>query len=433
MAVLEQTSKIQPAAEKPSLFAPLANLNFRLLWAGQSISLFGDQFYLVALPWLTYQLTGSGMALGMVLMLAGIPRALFMAIGGIWTDRISPRKIMLASNLLRFGLTAVLTVLILVGQVQLWMLFLISFLFGTVDAFFLPAQMSLIPSLVKPEDLQAGNALFQMTAQLSQFIGPALAGLLISVLSGGSRPAQGIHPNGVGAAIGLDTLTFIVAAAALGMMRLAAGRPAATKKQSSLDSLKEGLVVVAKDPLILTMILVTCLVNLLFGGPLAVGIPALAATRFQQGAAALGAIISALGAGSLVGAGLSGVLRPRKVGLVTLATIVVAGLGMACLGLVSNLAQAALVALGIGIGIGYTNVLLISSLQKRIAPEMRGRVMSLVLLGSMGATPLSNALAGVIVDINVQGLFLGVGILLAALGLIALSLPRMRKMTEALA
>ena len=82
---------------------------------------------------------------------------------------------------------------------------------------------------------------------------------------------------------------------------------------------------------------------------------------------------------------------------------------------------------------GYTNVLLISSLQKRIAPEMRGRVLSLVLLGSMGATPLSNALAGIIVDINVRVLFLGVGMLLAAFGLITLSLPRVRKMTEDLA
>jgi MFS family permease len=106
---------------------------------------------------------------------------------------------------------------------------------------------------------------------------------------------------------------------------------------------------------------------------------------------------------------------------------------MACLGLVSNLVLAALVVLGIGIGVGYTNVLLISSLQKRTAPELRGRVMSLVLLGSMGASPLSNALAGAVVDINVQGLFLGVGILLTALGLIALSLPRVRKLTEDLA
>ena len=432
MAVLENTSTIKPAASKSSLFAPLTNLNFRLLWVGQGISLFGDQFYLVALPWLTYQLTNSGMALGTVLMLAGIPRALLMAVGGVWTDRISPRYIMLVSNLLRFGLTAVLTALILTGQVQLWMLFLISFLFGTVDAFFLPAQMSLIPSLVTPEDLQAGNALFQMTAQLSQFVGPALAGLLISMLSGVSNSAQSHSSTGAGVAIGLDTLTFLVAAAALWLMRSIAAPSKQNQKQSSLDSLKEGLVVAVKDPLILGITLVTCTVSLFFTGVLGVGIPALAATRFTQGATALGVIISAFGAGSLIGAALSGLMRTRKVGLATLLTIVLIGNGIASLGLVSNLALASLIALLTGVGVGFTNVILISSLQKRIAPELRGRVMSLVLLGSMGAGPLSNALAGAVVDVNVQVLFIGVGLLLAAFGLIALSIPWVRKMSAEL-
>jgi MFS family permease len=432
MAVLENTSTIKPAARKSSLFAPLTNLNFRLLWVGQGISLFGDQFYLVALPWLTYQLTSSGMALGTVLMLAGIPRALLMAVGGVWTDRISPRYIMLVSNLLRFGLTAVLTALILIGHVQLWMLFLISFLFGTVDAFFLPAQMSLIPSLVTPEDLQAGNALFQMTAQLSQFVGPALAGLLISMLSGVSHSAQSHSTTGAGVAIGFDTLTFLVAAAALWLMRFIAAPPKKNQQQSSLDSLKEGLVVVVKDPLILGVTLVTCTVSLFFTGVLGVGIPALAATRFTQGAAALGVIISAFGAGSLIGAALSGILRTKKVGLVTLLTIVIIGAGIANLGLVSNLTLASLIALMTGIGVGFTNVILISSLQKRITPELRGRVMSLVLLGSMGAGPLSNAMAGAVVDVNVQVLFIGVGLLLAAFGLIALSIPWVRKMSAEL-
>jgi len=338
MAVLEETT---PAAQstpaRPSLFSPLANFNFRLLWAGQSISLFGDQFYLVALPWLTYQMTGSGIALGTVLMLAGIPRAVFMAFGGVLTDRLSPRWIMLGSNLLRFGLTAFLTGLILLGQQQLWMLYLISFLFGTVDAFFLPSQMSLIPSLVRPDELQAGNALFQMTSQLSQFVGPALAGLLISAIGGGSRPGQGLNPVGIGSAIGFDTLTFLAAAGALWLMRGSArSRSAAASSQSALAALKEGLRVVGASPVLLGIIVATCLMNLLFIGPIAVGIPALAATRFPQGAAALGAIISALGAGSLIGAALSGALRPRQVGFAALGTAVVAGLGLASLGLVST-------------------------------------------------------------------------------------------------
>ncbi len=77
-------------APKPAVVHPFRVRDFRLLWAGASISLFGDQFYLVALPWLVLQITGSGLALGTVLMAAAIPRAVFMLMGGAVTDRVSP-------------------------------------------------------------------------------------------------------------------------------------------------------------------------------------------------------------------------------------------------------------------------------------------------------------------------------------------------------
>jgi MFS family permease len=209
-------------------------------------------------------------------------------------------------------------------------------------------------------------------------------------------------------------------------------RPASASNQSALASLKEGFQVVGRSPVLLAIILVTCLMNLLFIGPVAVGIPALAATRFPQGAAALGAVVSALGAGSLIGAVLSGALRPQKVGFAALGAAVVAGLGLASLGLVTNLPLAAAIGLLIGIGLGYANVLLISSLQKQISPELRGRVMSLMLLGSMGASPLSNAVAGAVVDLNVQGLFIGAGLVMAGLAVMALCLPQVRRLCMAL-
>src|ERR1051326_3321208 len=87
---------------------PLRVRNFQLLWIGEGISLLGDQFYLIALPWLVLQLTGSALALGTVLALASIPRAVFMLIGGAFVDRYSPRLIMLASNFARFVLVALM-------------------------------------------------------------------------------------------------------------------------------------------------------------------------------------------------------------------------------------------------------------------------------------------------------------------------------------
>src|SRR5512147_991639 len=114
--------------------------NFRLLWIGEGISLLGDQFYLIALPWLVLQLTGNALAVGAVLATAGIPRALFMLVGGVLTDKFSPRTLMRNSNLARLALTTLLASLVWTGLIQTWMLYALALLFGLADAFFFPAQ-----------------------------------------------------------------------------------------------------------------------------------------------------------------------------------------------------------------------------------------------------------------------------------------------------
>src|ERR1700690_4613010 len=100
-------STVAAVAAKKSVH-PLGVHDFRLLWIGGSISLLGDQFYLIALPWLVLQITGSALALGTVMALEGIPRALFMLIGGAFVDRFSPRSVMMISNLSRLVLVALL-------------------------------------------------------------------------------------------------------------------------------------------------------------------------------------------------------------------------------------------------------------------------------------------------------------------------------------
>src|SRR6187401_2569774 len=110
---------VETTIQKPA--GPLSVRNFRLLWIGEGISLLGDQFYLIALPWLVLQLTGSALALGTVMALASIPRALFMLVGGVLVDRFSPRKVIFASNLIRMILVGLLAALVLTNNIQLWM------------------------------------------------------------------------------------------------------------------------------------------------------------------------------------------------------------------------------------------------------------------------------------------------------------------------
>src|SRR5690242_14473514 len=189
-STVENPTEAPVPQSRPSLLSALRIRDFRLVWFGESVSLLGDQFYMIALPWLTLQLTGSGLALGTVAAVTGIPRAVFMIIGGAYTDRFSPRTVMLVSNVLRLLLTAFITVAVLTSSVQLWMLYVTGCLFGLVDAFFFPAQSAIVPQIVGKEQIESGNALVQITAQLTGFIGPVLAGLIIAALSGGVSLAQ---------------------------------------------------------------------------------------------------------------------------------------------------------------------------------------------------------------------------------------------------
>ena len=165
--------------------------DFRLLWIGQGTSLLGDQFYLIALPWLVLQITGDPLALGAILALAGIPRAVFMLVGGATSDRFSPRTIMLTSDVLRLVLTALLAVVVFAGWTPYWLLYAQALLFGLISGFFMPASSAIMPLLVDEGDLHAANGLFQGTAQLSIFLGPMLAGGLIALLCAGRRRVGG--------------------------------------------------------------------------------------------------------------------------------------------------------------------------------------------------------------------------------------------------
>src|SRR5258708_40297752 len=152
---------VEAKVQKP--VSPLSVGNFRLLWIGESISLLGDQFYMIALPWLVLQLTGSALALGTAMALASIPRALFMLIGGAFVDRFSPRVVMIASNLARLVLVALLTALVLTNQIRIEMLYGFALAFGLADAFYFPAQSAIVPQLLKEDQLQAGNTFVQGT------------------------------------------------------------------------------------------------------------------------------------------------------------------------------------------------------------------------------------------------------------------------------
>jgi MFS family permease len=420
------------------------NRNFRLLWSGEAVSLVGDQFYMVALPWLVLTLTGNAFAIGTVLALVAIPRAVFMLVGGALTDRLSPRTIMLCSNISRLFLVAALAGLTLTGSIELWMLYTFAILFGLADAFFFPAQSAMIPRLLGSERLQTGNAVIQGTAQLSVFLGPVLAGTLIALLDG--RSAAGTTPGlfGIGIAFGLDAISFLVSASTLGMISVPGTRPekeagvaASVDRREEQEGGKEtgegglfsairaGLTVVWRDRTLRYYFVLIAMVNLLMTGPISVGIPVLAQTRFAAGAAAFGIILSAFGGGSLVGVIVAGTRkRPaaRRFPMLMLGLTGSMGFGLALLGLLTSLVPTVAVAALMGLGQGYVVIQFITWLQLRTEPHMLGRMMSVLLFAVVGLSPLSSTVAGALIQWSAEWVLVGAGMLMVVIvGVAALS------------
>ncbi len=381
----------EPAEEGLALLRPLRDRDFRLLFGGETVSVLGDQFHFVALAWLTLQLTGSGLALGTVLMTAAVPRAVFMLLGGALSDRFSPRSLMLSSNALRAVVMAIIATLVLTGNAQLWQLYLLAAIFGVVDALFYPAISTITPMLVAERQLPAANALMQGSQQLSGLVGPALAGLLVAAVQ-------------TGPAFAIDAVSFTVAALALVLIRC--GRRAATadverSAESVMQTIGSGLRYAWSDPAIRTLVILTTALNFAFTGPISVGLAWLADSRFEGGSAAFGIILSAFGAGALLGAVVAGsVHHVPKLGTVVLGIGVLLGIGLGLIGVAPSVPVVLAIAAPMGIMVGFTNVQVIAWLQARVAYAMRGRVMSLVMLGSVALGPLSLAATGVLLDLG---------------------------------
>lgn len=394
----------------------LAIRDFRLLWLGQSVSILGDQFYVVALPWLVLHLTGSGLTLGTILLTATLTRVAFQLVGGATSDMISQRKMMIASSLLRAGVCSVLTVLVATDRIRLWQLFIIVAVFGMADAFFAPALKSFIPAVVDKENLVAGNSMLSTSSLLAMFLGPSLAGLMIAWV-------------GTRGAFALDTVSFIFVAFCLLLMRnryLSVLAPAKTTEKANgrfplLTSIKEGLSYTYREPTLRALITITAVVEFAFAGPFTVGLASLANTKFAGGPAAFGAMLSSLGGGLLLGTFIVGATHSRhSFGKVILLLTTFLGFGLAFLGLAPNVVWACVLMVLIGLAAGYIQVLLASWLQIKSDPQMRGRVMSVVMLSAYGLTPLSYVLTGALVQISVSFMFVVTGsLLLVALGLCA--------------
>ncbi|MBJ7313047.1 MFS transporter [Rugamonas sp. CCM 8940] len=433
------------------------NPNFRWLMRGSVVSLLGDQLTLIALPWLVLKLTGDPLALGLVVAMMSVPRAIFILIGGALVDRHSPKRVLMLSKYANAVLLALLTALVLtpqtphtialsdtlsftllVGpQMTLSVLYALALAIGLAQAFSIPAGTSILPRAIAPEHLDMANGIMMGLRQISMLAGPLLAAALIALGGDGGTGSNGTNSNGmianahgIALAFGIDCLSFLLSAWTLSQVRMPPAAPAANQP-AVLRAVGAGLLMVWRDHALRTCFTYWGVVALFIGGSLQVALPVLADQELH-GASAFGLLMGANGSGMLIGMAIAAVggarLRLASFGATILLVDALAGALLIPLGAIQATWQGALLLLLIGVLSGFMQIAVFSWIQRRVPREMMGRAMSIFMFIFMGLAPLSAAATGwLLQSISLTQLFAGGGALLLLFALTAAIATPMRR------
>jgi hypothetical protein len=272
--------------------------------------------------------------------------------------------------------------------------------------------------------------------QVTMLAGPLLAGLLFALAGDGSSGMQEGHALGLGLAFAFDAFSFALSAWTLAKVRSLMAAPAAQKDKAApsvLRSVGAALGALWRDLTLRTAFLYWGLCACVTGGVMQVAMPLLASERLH-GAAALGLLMGAHGAGSLAGMALSGILKGRRLGNLGLTLLLVDGLAgvlLMPLGLITNSWQGMLLLGAIGVLGGYIQVAVFTWIQQRVAPNMLGRMMSIFMFVFMGVAPLTAALAGWLASVlSLATLFTAAGLGLSVAALAAWLFTPMARLAD---
>ncbi|MEG3959509.1 MFS transporter [Microcoleus sp. herbarium2] len=378
---------------------PLQNVNFCLLWLGQSLILCAAQFWLVALTWLVLQKTGSGTAIGTVLIAAAVPRALLTLVGGALSDRLPPDRVATVAAAVNTLLVASVAALLWLNIFQIHYLILIAGIFGISDAFLYPATLTTLPKLVDKSLLVQANSLMQGGEQITNVIGPAAAGIVIGAF-------------GLPIAFTLNVVLFAVGGLFLLSIRQPTGKSKAIAPSVSqlLGEIMEGVRYAWKNSAIRISLLIVAMLNLATLGPLVVGVAKLVELRFGGSATTYGYLQAAFGVGAFIGVlATSSIKSVKNPGLSLVLLAYGLGIGTVGLGFVQQQWMAYGVIVLMGLGGGFVGVIAVSWLQEQTGAAMQGRMMGLLTFTSVALDPFSQAISGFLMDIDLTLMFVVAG------------------------
>ena len=395
-------------------FEPLRRRDFRILFAAESISVLGDALWPVALAFAVLDLNGSASDLGLVLLANLVPRIVFMLVGGVWADRITPQRMMVASHIARFVTQAAQGYLLVSGRATIGTLVALQIARGTGSAFYRPAATGVVPRLVPRQELQSANALLWLAANASSFVGPALAGVLVATV-------------GPGWAILGDSASFLVAAILL-MALPREELPASALQRSFWRDLTEGWDAVASRTWVWASICYFSCFQLVYLSSFSVLGPVVS-KRSLGGAAAWAAIASSGAAGAVIGGLVAYRVRPRWP-LVT--AFALAGFGtvpsLVLLAFAAPTASICAAEVFAGAVIGLSSALWETTLQRGVPGESLSRVASYDTMGSIALRPIGLALVGPLMTfVGIRDTLLGSAAIVVAATAAILTVPAIRR------
>lgn len=358
------------------MFTPLRSPNFRVYMLGQAVSLVGTNMQITGQAWVVWELSHSAAALGLVAMLSALPALVLGPWVGAWADRLDRRRLLTGTATAALMLACSLALLVQLHLVRLWHVYALALLLGMVTACDQPAQNAFIGDLGGVVAVHKSFTLNAVAIQVSRMIGPAIAGWIIGVL-------------GVSSTFWLNGLSFV--AVIYSLLRVQAGQVRHVGIGSPLQEFGEGIAYMRRQPRLADLVAFTGVI-VLFGFANTQIFPAFVSAALHGGPSALGALLSAFGAGALVSALVVVPLcqRLRRTGLMLVSVCVWSGCWFVLLSLAHTLwlAWVSLFLAAFGQPVVMTTA---KALIQRLSPaNMWGRLLSVQLMVSSGLQPFAS-------------------------------------------
>lgn len=367
------------------------NKDFRNFWYGQIVSQLGDRVHTLAVIWLVYSWSNSGSAVGFVLIASTLPAFLISPLAGSLLDKYDRKKIMIICDFLRSALVLILSILAFMNMLNLPIIVAFTAVISIGAAFFNPATMSIMPSLVKQEELTQANAFYQLSVNASGAFGFLLGSGLIALI-------------GVPIAFLINGFSFLLSAYFI--MKLAYKHVPVIRESHFWADFKEGWNVTKKIPLIIKLFTPIIIINF-FLSALYILIPVFAEGVFNRGSSGLGMMMTGLTLGMFFGALI--MLRNKlqiSIRMLLFASLCLIGLAFMMMSFFEDFNFYLFAFAAIGVFLNISNIALMALFQKIVPNEVRGKVFGLLTSASVSSQPISYGVMGLLTDLVAPGTIL---------------------------